>query len=127
MVSGQTVLAAESIKPPFAVAFRAQVLAEAADRDGMQIQANTSEHVPTADPQGWSKRFIMPVFRQGVQVKHAGRWETVDYVKLRRLELLVYLVGHAEPVRTRELELAPTLFTTERVPAAQNLGYTYSL
>ena len=93
----------------------------------MQIQANPSEPLPHADPQGWSKRFTMPVFRHGVQVKHAGRWETVDYVKLRRLELMVYLVDHADPVATRDLELAPTLFTTERVPQVQNLGYTYSL
>jgi len=95
--------------------------------EDMQVQAHTSEHAPELVPQGWSKRFIMPVFRHGVQVKHAGRWETVDYVKLRRLELLVYLVGHTEPVATRDLKVAPTLFTTERVPAMQNLGYTYSL
>lgn len=93
----------------------------------MQVQATPREHLPEEVPQGWSKRFIMPVFRHGVQVKYAGRWETVDYVKLRRLELMVYLVGHAEPVATRDLELAPTLFTTERAPAMQNLGYTYSL
>lgn len=93
----------------------------------MQIQATTSEQSPELVPQGWSKRFIMPVFRHGAQVKHAGRWETVDYVKLRRLELQVYLVGHAEPFATRDLELAPTLFATERVAATQNLGYTYSL
>jgi len=93
----------------------------------MQIQANPDETLPQAVPQGWSKRFIMPVFRHGTQVKHAGRWETVDYVKLRRLELLVYLVDHHDPVSTRDLELAPTLFTTERVPQVQKLGYTYSL
>jgi len=93
----------------------------------MQVQATTREHSYEAVPQGWSKHFIMPVFRHGVRVKYAGRWETVDYVKLRRLELVVYLLDHAEPVATRELELPPTLFTTERMPALQNLGYTHGL
>ncbi|MCD6663853.1 MAG: hypothetical protein LT082_10715 [Comamonas sp.] len=93
----------------------------------MQVQATPREHSPEVVPQGWSKHFVMPVFRHGVRVKYAGRWETVDYVKLRRLELMVYLLDHAEPVAPRELELAPTLFTTERMPTLQNLGYTHSL
>lgn len=93
----------------------------------MEIQANTAEQLPDATPQGWSKRFIMPLFQRGTQVRHAGRWETVDYVQLRRLEMAVFLVGHAEPFSTRQLELAPTLFTTQRVPAAENIGYTSGL
>ena len=72
----------------------------------MEIQANTAEQLPDATPQGWSKRFIMPLFQRGTQVRHAGRWETVDYVHLRRLEMAVFLVGHAEPFSTRQLELA---------------------
>ncbi len=93
----------------------------------MEIQANTAEQLPDAAPQGWSKRFIMPLFHRGTQVRHAGRWETVDYVQLRRLEMAVFLVGHTEPVSTWQLELAPTLFTTERVPAAENIGYISGL
>ncbi|QXL85441.1 hypothetical protein [Comamonas sp. NLF-1-9] len=93
----------------------------------MQIQAKPNEALPEIVPQGWSRRFTMPLFRQGTQVKHAGRWETVDYVKLRRLELMVYLVGRNEPVATRELEVSPLLFTTERVPTVENIGYSHGL
>ncbi|QEA14081.1 hypothetical protein [Comamonas flocculans] len=93
----------------------------------MQIQANPDQALPELVPQGWSRRFTMPLFRHGTQVRHAGRWETVDYVKLRRLELVVYLVGHSDPVATRELELSPLLFTTERVPTVENLGYSHGL
>ena len=67
---------------------------------------------------GWSRQFRMPVFKPGTRVKPAGRWETVSHVTLRRNDLAVYLVGSTEAVDPMELELEPTVFTTERVPGA---------
>lgn len=64
----------------------------------------------------------MPVFHPGVRVWHSGRWETVRYIRLRRQELMVYLVGHAEPVRPKDLRLEPTVFTTVRVPLPEEAG-----
>ena len=68
-----------------------------------------------APPWGWSKHFRMPLFRPGTRVWHAGRWEIVQYVSLRRHDMLVYLEGHADPVASYALELEPTVFTTERM------------
>jgi hypothetical protein len=42
----------------------------------------------------------------------------VSHVTLRRNDLAVYLVGSTEAVDPMELELEPTVFTTERVPGA---------
>ncbi|SDL94254.1 hypothetical protein SAMN05428957_101221 [Oryzisolibacter propanilivorax] len=67
-------------------------------------------------PWGWSERFRMPLYRPGTRVRHAGAWETVSHVALRRHDLTVYLVGRTEPVDPLSLELDPTLFTTRRVP-----------
>jgi len=67
-------------------------------------------------PWGWAKRFRMPVYKPGARVKRAGHWETISHVSLRRHDLSVYLVGRAEPVAPMDLELEPTVFTTERVP-----------
>lgn len=58
----------------------------------------------------------MAVFKPGTRVRRAGSWETVSHVSLRRNDLAVYLIGNADPVSPVELELAPTVFTTERVP-----------
>lgn len=46
----------------------------------------------------------------------AGREETVSHVVLRRREMMVYLVGHDEPVKPERLSLTPTWFTTTRRP-----------
>ena len=64
--------------------------------------------------------FSMPLFRPGVEVEQNGRTETVSHVILRRRELMVYLVGHEEPVRPDRLRLQPSLFTTARSPQGLN-------
>lgn len=70
---------------------------------------------PVATPsQPRSFEFHMPLFRPGTEVTQAGRRETVSHVILRRREMMVYLVGHDEPVRPERLNLAPTLFSTRR-------------
>ncbi len=56
----------------------------------------------------------MPLFRPGVSVTQNGKPEKVSHVILRRRELMVYLVGHEDPVRPDRLSLAPSLFTTQR-------------
>lgn len=83
----------------------------------MQTATNTLaiQDQPEA-PWGWSREFRMPLYRPGTRVRHAGNWETISYVSLRRNDLIVHLVGHPEPVDPYELELEPTLFTTVRVP-----------
>jgi hypothetical protein len=58
----------------------------------------------------------MPLYKPGTRVRRSGNWETVSYIRLRRHDLAVYLVGRTEPVNPMELELEPTVFTTERVP-----------
>ena len=58
----------------------------------------------------------MAFYKPGTRVRRAGSWETVSHVALRRNDLVVYLVGNVEPVDPVELELEPTVFTTERVP-----------
>ncbi|MBS0508014.1 MAG: hypothetical protein JSR53_11590 [Proteobacteria bacterium] len=73
---------------------------------------------PPEVPWGWSRQFRMPLYKPGTRVKRAGSWETVSHVTLRRNDLAVYLVGSAEAVNPVELELEPTVFTTERVPGA---------
>lgn len=67
-------------------------------------------------PWGWSRHFRMPLFKPGTRVKRGANWETVSHVVLRRRDLAVYLVGHADPVDPQELALEPTVFTTVRVP-----------
>ncbi|MBO1248896.1 hypothetical protein J1777_03460 [Comamonas denitrificans] len=64
--------------------------------------------------------FQMPVFKPGVRVLQGGREETVSHVVLRRKEMMVYLVGHDEPIRPDRLQLEPQWFTTERRPEALN-------
>lgn len=66
-------------------------------------------------PCGWAKQFRMPVYKPGTRVRHSGNWEEVSHISLRRNDLAVYLVGHAEPVDPADLELEPTVFTTVRV------------
>lgn len=58
--------------------------------------------------------FQMPLFRPGTEVTQNGRREVVSHVILRRRELMVYLEGHDDPVRPDDLNLTPSLFTTER-------------
>ena len=70
-------------------------------------------------PQGWGPRFRMPLYRPGTRVRHAGSWETVSHVALRRHDLSVYLVGRNEPVDPLHIELEPTVFTTLRASTAQ--------
>nr|WP_234642138.1 hypothetical protein [Delftia tsuruhatensis] len=62
----------------------------------------------------------MPLFRPGTQVTQNGKAEKVSHVILRRRELMVYLVGHEDPVKPERLSLAPTLFTTQRRAEALN-------
>lgn len=69
-----------------------------------------------AAPWGWARQFRMKVYKPGARVRRAGNWETVSHVALRRNGLAVYLVGNTDPVNPLELELEPTVFTTERVP-----------
>ena len=71
---------------------------------------------PPEVPWGWSRQFRMAFYKPGTRVRRAGSWETVSHVALRRNDLVVYLVGNVEPVDPVELELEPTVFTTERVP-----------
>ena len=71
---------------------------------------------PHEAPWGWSLHFRMPLFRPGTRVQRGATWETVSHVVLRRRELAVYLVGHANPVDPLELALEHTVFTTVRVP-----------
>lgn len=71
-----------------------------------------------AAPWGWSERFRMPLYRPGTRVRHAGSWETISHIALKRYDLLVYLVGYPEPINSIKLELEPTVFTTSRVTAS---------
>lgn len=64
--------------------------------------------------------FQMPVFKPGTRVRQGGREETVSHVVLRRKEMMVYLVGHDEPIRPERLQLEPLWFTTERRPEVLN-------
>lgn len=74
-------------------------------------------HASGLDP---ARMFQMPVFKPGVKVMHGGQEETVSHVVLRRREMVVYLVGHEEPIRPHRLALQPLWFTTERQPQALN-------
>ena len=69
-----------------------------------------------AQPEARSCTFQMPVFKPGTRVLRAGREETVSHVVLRRREMMVYLIGHEEPVKPERLSLTPTWFTTTRRP-----------
>ena len=96
----------------------------------MQVQS----HILPADtpseamvPAGWSVCFRMPLFKPGTRVRHRGSWETVNYVALRSQHLSVYLVGHEDPVNPSHLELEPLVFTTQRIPEAERLGYGINL
>ncbi|WP_027015011.1 hypothetical protein [Comamonas composti] len=60
--------------------------------------------------------FLMPLFKPGIEVTQNGRREKISHVILRRRELMVYLIGHEDPVKPNQLLLAPSLFTTERRP-----------
>nr|WP_309275777.1 hypothetical protein [Comamonas sp.] len=71
---------------------------------------------PPADPRSFT--FQMPLFRPGTHVTQNGKAEKVSHVILRRRELMVYLVGHEDPVRPERLSLAPSMFTTQRRPEA---------
>lgn len=84
----------------------------------MDTQSLVAQEPPREAPWGWSDRFRMPLYRPGtrVRLRRGGSWETVSHVALRRHDLAVYLVGHAEPADPLELELEPTVFTTVRVP-----------
>ncbi|MBS0466891.1 MAG: hypothetical protein JSS31_18220 [Proteobacteria bacterium] len=79
-----------------------------------QVPAETADQ-PVV-PWGWSREFRMALYKPGTRVRRSGSWETVSHVSLRRNDLAVYLVGSVEPVDPVELELEPTVFTTERVP-----------
>lgn len=81
----------------------------------LEAPSNTAI-APPADPRSFN--FQMPLFRPGTQVTQNGKTEKVSHVILRRRELMVYLVGHEDPVRPDRLGLAPTMFTTQRRPEA---------
>jgi len=70
-------------------------------------------------PWGWSRLFRMPLYKPGTRVRYRGAWETVSHVTLRRHDLAVFLVGRADAADPFELEIEPTVFTTERVPEAR--------
>lgn len=60
--------------------------------------------------------FYMPLYKAGASVHRGGRRETVSHVVVRRYAMMVYLVGHDEPVRPEDLTVAPSAFTLSRVP-----------
>lgn len=66
-------------------------------------------------PWGWSERFRMPLYKPGARVRHRGSWETISHIALRRHDLMVYLVGRTDPVKSLLIEIEPTVFTTRRV------------
>lgn len=83
---------------------------------------NTTSTQPAsgADTSSRGHLFQMPMFKPGTRVLQAGQEETVSHVVLRRKEMMVYLVGHEEPVKPERLYLKPLWFTTERRPQALN-------
>ncbi|MGN1055442.1 MAG: hypothetical protein ACI4QS_01860 [Comamonas sp.] len=86
----------------------------------MLLVSPTSTHSAHAQREARPCTFQMPVFKPGTRVMQAGREETVSHVVLRRREMMVYLVGHDEPVKPERLTLTPTWFTTERRPETLN-------
>ena len=70
--------------------------------------------VPQAPPALPAHCFRMPLFHPGVRVRLDGRNETVSHIMIRKQLVCVHLVGREAPVRPDQLELQPTLFTTER-------------
>ncbi|WP_280190712.1 hypothetical protein [Delftia sp. PS-11] len=78
--------------------------------------ADATHQPPVAPTDPRSFTFQMPLFRPGTAVTQNGKPEKVSHVILRRRELMVYLVGHEDPVRPDRLSLTPSLFTTQRRP-----------
>lgn len=62
------------------------------------------------------RMFQMPVFKPGAKVLHRDQEETVSHIIVRRREMMVYLVGHDDPIRPDRLALPAQMFTTERQP-----------
>lgn len=60
--------------------------------------------------------FRMALFRPGVKVRLKGHEETVSHVMVRKQLLSVHLVGREIAVRPEDLELKPTVFSTQRRP-----------
>ena len=79
---------------------------------------HSSTEFTSSPSEGRQRSFQMPVFKPGARVMQAGREETVSHIVLRRQEMMVYLVGHEEPVKPSRLSLQPMMFTTERRPEA---------
>ncbi|VUZ23626.1 Uncharacterised protein [uncultured Comamonas sp.] len=86
----------------------------------MMNSTTFTQAAPGADASSRGHLFQMPVFKPGTRVLQGGREETVSHVVLRRREMMVYLVGHDEPVKPERLYLEPLWFTTERRPQALN-------
>lgn len=62
--------------------------------------------------------FRMPLFHPGtkVRLKGQGREEIVSHIMVRKQLLSVHLVGREIAVRPEDLEVKPTVFSTQRRP-----------
>lgn len=62
--------------------------------------------------------FRMPLFHPGakVRLKGQGREEVVSHIMVRKQLLSVHLVGREIAVRPEDLEIKPTVFSTQRRP-----------
>ena len=63
--------------------------------------------------------YYMPFFKSGAFVQWQGNRETVSHVVLRRFAMMVYLVGHEEPVDPEKLSMAPSAFCMTRMEGRQ--------
>ena len=60
--------------------------------------------------------YFMPVYQSGVRVQWQQRQETISHVMVRRTGLMVYLVGHEQPVHPDALQVEPSAFQLSRAP-----------
>lgn len=60
--------------------------------------------------------YYMPLFKPGASVHLGSSRETVSHIVVRRNAMVVYLVGHDNPVHPDELWVEPTAFHLTRMP-----------
>lgn len=58
----------------------------------------------------------MVLYKPGAVVLWKGKKQIISHVMLRRDELWIYLIKHADPVRPETLQLEATLLSTKRQP-----------
>jgi hypothetical protein len=63
---------------------------------------------PAASPSSETRGVYLPLFRSGTRVSHEGRQCTVNYVVIRRGQLMVHLHEANSPVDADRLLLEPT-------------------